>query len=334
MMLTWMLMMLADDVILEGGLRIPGSVYNKLFEYQRTGVKWLWELHCQEVGGILGDEMGLGKTVQVAAFLASLLRSGLYRPSLLVCPVTLLRQWQREVRIWCPELNPVILHDSGGGACIVPPILASMDKWRKALESAVGVTLPKKPLLESHPDSPLTALALVPIPAASGSARGNSLVITTYEQVRLRRELFLAVDWGYAILDEGHRIRNPDADTTIACKQLRTPHRLLLSGSPIQNRLDELWSLMDFVYPGRLGTLPVFSTEFALPIAIGGYLNATPLQVATAYKCAVVLRDVILPYLLRRVKADVDIQLPEKTERVLLVPITRFQRTLYRAFLQ
>ncbi|CAI5955637.1 unnamed protein product [Closterium sp. NIES-64] len=216
------------------------------------------------------------------------------------------------------------------------------------------------------------------IPAPSGLARGNSLVITTYEQVRLRRELFLAVDWGYAILDEGHRIRNPDADTTIACKQLRTPHRLLLSGSPIQNRLDELWSLMDFVYPGRLGTLPVFSTEFALPIviggylnaqhpplspspllppqrpftevrlgtlpvfstefalpiAIGGYLNATPLQVATAYKCAVVLRDVILPYLLRRVKADVDIQLPEKTERVLLVPITRFQRTLYRAFLQ
>ncbi|CAI5946561.1 unnamed protein product [Closterium sp. NIES-64] len=241
--------------------------------------------------------------------------------------------------------------------------------------------------------------------APSGLARGNSLVITTYEQVRLRRELFLAVDWGYAILDEGHRIRNPDADTTIACKQLRTPHRLLLSGSPIQNRLDELWSLMDFphtphrlllsgsriqnrlaelwslmdsVYPGRLGTLPVFSTEFALPIviggylnaqhpplspspllppqrpftevrlgtlpvfstefalpiAIGGYLNATPLQVATAYKCAVVLRDVILPYLLRRVKADVDIQLPEKTERVLLVPITRFQRTLYRAFLQ
>ncbi|CAI5948734.1 unnamed protein product [Closterium sp. NIES-65] len=134
-----------------------------------------------------------------------------------------------------------------------------------------------------------------------GLARGNSLVITTYEQVRLRRELFLAVDWGYAILDEGHRIRNPDADTTIACKQLRTPHRLLLSGSPIQNRLDELWSLMDFlhtphrlllsgsriqnrlaelwslmdsVYPGRLGTLPVFSTEFALPIVIGGYLNA------------------------------------------------------------
>ncbi|CAI5490163.1 unnamed protein product [Closterium sp. Naga37s-1] len=208
------------------------------------------------------------------------------------------------------------------------------EKWRKALESAVGVTLPKKPSLESHPNSPLTALSLVPVPAASGLARGNSLVITTYEQVRLRRELFLAVDWGYAILDEGHRIRNPDADTTIACKQLRTPHRLLLSGSPIQNRLDELWSLMDFVYPGRLGTLPVFSTEFALPIAIGGYLNATPLQVATAYKCAVVLRDVILPYLLRRVKADVDIQLPEKTERVLLVPITRFQRTLYRAFLQ
>ena len=61
--------------------------------------------------------------------------------------------------------------------------------------------------------------------------------------------------------------------------QLRTPHRILLSGSPIQNRLTELWSLMDFVHPGRLGTLPVFTTEFALPIAIGGYRNASPLQV-------------------------------------------------------
>jgi len=104
------------------------------------------------------------------------------------------------------------------------------------------------------------------------------------------------LQWGYAILDEGHRIRNPDAAVTLACKQLHTVHRIILTGSPIQNRLKELWSLLDFVFPGRLGTLRVFEQEFATPIAQGGWANATELQVETAYKCALVLRDLINPY--------------------------------------
>lgn len=116
---------------------------------------------------------------------------------------------------------------------------------------------------------------------------------------------------------------------TIAVKSLRTPHRILLSGSPIQNRLVELWSLFDFVFPGRLGTLPVFEAEFSTPISIGGYANASNIQVQTAYKCAMVLRDLIDPYLLRRVKADVDINLPDKTEQVLFCRLTKQQRQLY-----
>jgi DNA excision repair protein ERCC-6 len=88
------------DVILEGGLRVPGGIYDRLFAYQQTGVQWLWELHCQKAGGIIGDEMGLGKTVQVVSFLGALHYSGLYKPSLVVCPVTLLRQWRREIHTW------------------------------------------------------------------------------------------------------------------------------------------------------------------------------------------------------------------------------------------
>jgi len=72
-------------------------LHSRLFPYQQTGIKWLWELHQQSAGGILGDEMGLGKTVEMVAFLAGLLFSGLYRPSLVVCPATVLRQWLREV---------------------------------------------------------------------------------------------------------------------------------------------------------------------------------------------------------------------------------------------
>lgn len=81
-------------------------------------------------------------------------------------------------------------------------------------------------------------------------------------------------------------MRNPDAEVTLAAKQLQTVHRVIMSGSPIQNRLTELWSLFDFVFPGKLGTLPVFTTQFALPIQIGGYSNASTMQVRASAPCA------------------------------------------------
>ncbi|KAH9372161.1 hypothetical protein HPB48_009706 [Haemaphysalis longicornis] len=113
----------------------------------------------------------------------------------------------------------------------------------------------------------------------------------------------------------------------------RTTHRLILSGSPIQNSLRELWSLLDFVFPGRLGTLPVFMQEFAVPITQGGYANASDVQ--TAYKCATVLRDTIKPYLLRRMKDDVrsHLRLPSKNEQVLFCRLTDHQRELYQQYL-
>lgn len=141
-------------------------------------------------------------------------------------------------------------------------------------------------------------------------------------------------EWGYAVLDEGHKIRNPNSDISLVVKGLRTAHRIILSGTPIQNNLTELWSLFDFVFPGRLGTLPVFQTEFSLPINMGGYANATNVQVQTAYKCAVVLRDLISPYLLRRMKVDVAADLPKKTEKVLFCKLTKVQKDAYVSFLK
>ena len=114
----------------------------------------------------------------------------------------------------------------------------------------------------------------------------------------------------------GHRIKNPDAGVTVIAKQLHTVHRLVLSGAPIQNKLAELWSIFDFVLPGRLGDLSVFEANFAQPISAGGWTHATPLQVATAQQTALVLRDTIGPYLLRRLKRDVNAHLPSKTEQV------------------
>jgi hypothetical protein len=163
--------------------------------------------------------------------------------------------------------------------------------------------------------APLTTLPPT-LPVFLPPQSDSGVLLTTYETMRLQRGDLLGVEWGYVVLDEGHKIRNPDAEVTLAAKQVQTVHRLIMSGSPIQNRLTELWSLFDFVFPGKLGTLPVFTAQFALPIQIGGYANASPLQVSTAYRCAVILRDLIAPYLLRRRKADVRAQLPRKTEQV------------------
>ncbi|KAG9445694.1 hypothetical protein H6P81_011822 [Aristolochia fimbriata] len=311
-------------VTLEGGLKIPENIFSQLFEYQKVGVQWLWELHCQRAGGILGDEMGLGKTIQVLSFLASLHASDMFKPSIIICPVTLLRQWKREALKWYPSFHVEILHDSA-------QIPSGRKKKPKSDDSASETD-------ESwDSDSERTA----PVRSAKKwdhlidrvLKSDSGLLITTYEQIRLHGEKLLEVEWGYAVLDEGHRIRNPNAEITLVCKQLQTVHRIIMTGAPIQNKLSELWSLFDFVFPGKLGVLPVFETEFAVPITVGGYANATPLQVSTAYRCAVVLRDLVMPYLLRRMKADVNALLPKKTEHVLFCSLTSEQRSAYRAFL-
>lgn len=100
----------------DGGFKLHRHVSDRLYPYQRTAVNWLWELHCQRAGGIVGDEMGLGKTIQVAAFLGGLVQSDLYAPSLVVCPATVLKHWLRELREWAPELRVVLLHDSVRGS--------------------------------------------------------------------------------------------------------------------------------------------------------------------------------------------------------------------------
>ncbi|GAV80148.1 SNF2_N domain-containing protein/Helicase_C domain-containing protein [Cephalotus follicularis] len=311
-------------VTLEGGLKIPETIFGKLFDYQKVGVQWLWELHCQRAGGIIGDEMGLGKTIQVLSFLGSLHFSNMYKPSIVVCPATLLRQWKREAQKWYPSFRVEILHDSAQDPGY---------KKKKAksdvsdYESEGSIDSEYERILPSKNTKKWGSLINRVMKSESG------LLITTYEQLRLLGEKLLDIKWGYAVLDEGHRIRNPNAEITLVSKQLQTVHRIIMTGAPIQNKLTELWSLFDFVFPGKLGVLPVFEAEFAVPISVGGYANASPLQVSTAYRCAVVLRDLIMPYLLRRMKADVNAHLPKKTEHVLFCSLTREQRSVYRAFL-
>lgn len=301
------------DWAIDENLKLPGDIHPSLFGYQKTGVQWLAELYKQRVGGIVGDEMGLGKTVQLIAFIAALHSSKkLKRPVIVVAPATLLRQWVSEFHRWWPPLRVSILHSSGSG--MLNPSAEDdydLDHYRPVAGKSQS--------------------------AARRIIRGvvdkGHVLVTTYTGLQTYAEDLLRVEWEYAVLDEGHKIRNPNAEITVTCKELNTPNRVILSGTPVQNNLTELWSLFDFIYPMRLGTLVNFRTQFEIPIRQGGYANASNLQVMTAEKCAEALKETISEYLLQRLKVDVAADLPEKTEQVLFCKLTDGQRKAYETFL-
>ena len=310
------------DTEFEGGYKIPGDIYPSLFDYQKTGVQWLHELHTQQVGGIVGDEMGLGKTIQIIAFLAGLQYSRkLDKPVIVVCPATVMKQWVNEFHRWWPPFRVTILHSSGSGMINVQSESSREERMLNQLWDA------------SRQNQPLTAAQKSARKVLRPVLEQGGVLVTTYSGLQSYAPLLIPVDWAYAILDEGHKIRNPNTAITIYCKELRTPNRIILSGTPMQNNLVELWSLFDFVFPMRLGTLVSFRNEFEIPIRQGGYANASNLQVQTAYKCAEILKDAISPYLLQRFKVDVAADLPKKSEQVLFCKLTKRQRKDYQLFL-
>ncbi|EME88518.1 uncharacterized protein MYCFIDRAFT_46188 [Pseudocercospora fijiensis CIRAD86] len=307
------------DAEFEGGFRIPGDIYPSLFDYQKTGVQWLWELYSQQVGGIIGDEMGLGKTIQIISFLAGLHYSGkIQKPIIVVCPATVMKQWVNEFHRWWPPLRVSILHTSGSGMLDV----GRENRYEEALEAE---DYSSKKTLSKGQKAAKRILDTV--------TKQGHVLVTTYSGLQTYAELLIPTDWEYAVLDEGHKIRNPNTAITIYCKELCTHNRVILSGTPMQNNLTELWSLFDFVFPMRLGTLVNFKNQFEIPIKHGGYANASNLQVETAMKCAETLKDAISPYLLQRFKVDVAADLPKKSERVLFCKLTKLQREAYQWFL-
>lgn len=308
------------DHYFENGLKLPGDIYPSLFDYQKTGVQWLAELYDQEVGGIVGDEMGLGKTIQVISFIAALHYSKrLTKPVLVVAPATVLQQWVSEFHRWWPALRVSILHSSGSGMLNVRNEGRFEDRYEDE-----GVW-------NEEPRSKSSAAAQKIVDRV---VEHGHVLVTTYAGLQTYSDVLIPVDWNYAVLDEGHKIRNPNTEITISCKELLTPHRIILSGTPMQNNLIELWSLFDFINPMRLGSLVAFRHQFEIPIKIGGYANANKVQIMTAQRCAETLKDAISPYLLQRTKKDVAADLPKKSEQVLFCKLTNLQRDVYELFLR
>jgi superfamily II DNA or RNA helicase len=251
-------------------LAAPAHFQAKLRPYQEDGLGWLQFLRRHGLGGILADDMGLGKTVQTLAHLAiEKHQDRLHKPSLIVAPVSVLGNWQQEIRRFAPELGLLILHG------------AKRKESFAAIDSA-------------------------------------DVILIGYPLLLLDSEMLLEREFCFVILDEAQTIKNPQAKVSQVARALRAEHRLCLTGTPMENHLGELWSLVDFVQPGLLGERQLFQRHYRTPIENGGDT-----------KRAAALKQRIQPFLLRRTKDAVARDLPPKIQIVESIELDERQRDFY-----
>lgn len=254
----------------------PASLNGRLRPYQRQGYSWLAFLQSLSLGACLADDMGLGKTIQTLALLLRRkeARNGGAAPTLLVCPTSVVTNWEREVRQFAPSLK-TMLHQG-----------ADRLQGEAFREAASAV----------------------------------DMVLTSYALLRRDVEVLLPVPWLGVILDEAQNIKNPGARQTRAVCQLRAGYRVALTGTPVENRLSDLWSIFHFLNPGYLGSQDAFRRRFALPIERFADDEATER-----------LKQLVSPFILRRVKTDPRViqDLPDKIETKVYCPLVEEQATLY-----
>lgn len=255
----------------------PAGLQADLRPYQETGLSWLAFLERLGLGACLADDMGLGKTVQTLALLQHLRTEGrLNGPVLLVCPTSVVSNWQAEAAKFTPELRLLAHHGAER---------LRGKEFRKALK-------------EHH------------------------LILTSYGLARREADTLAKVRWRGVILDEAQNIKNPHAAGSRALFSLSADFRVALTGTPVENRLTELWSIMRFLNPGHLGSLAEFRRNLARPIEREGNANATE-----------TLKRLIRPFILRRSKRDPRVisDLPDKLERQHDCFLSAEQASLYQA---
>jgi superfamily II DNA or RNA helicase len=250
-----------------------GELENVLRPYQKQGVAWLRFLRENGFGGILADEMGLGKTLQTLAHLTAIPPSAPHLPHLVVCPTSLVFNWQAEARKFTPQLRVLALHGPDRHA-----------------------------LLNELPQS--------------------DLIITSYALVRRDAERYRGFEFDTVILDEAQHIKNRQTQNAQAVKAIRARHRLVLTGTPLENSVLDLWSIFDFLMPGYLGAAKDFRERYEVPIAKG---QDTAAQTRLARR--------LRPFLLRRLKRDVAPELPAKLEHVSFCELTDAQREVYQSLM-
>ena len=251
----------------------PGSLYSILRKYQRDGYRWLRTLDGYGMGGILADDMGLGKTVQVLSYLLAMKEGGQALPSLIVCPASLVLNWQEECKKFTPQLT-----------CIA----VDGDAARRA------------ELAKQWADA--------------------DLVVTSYDLLRRDEELYKEQQFYACILDEAQAIKNHTTQKYKAVCGVNSKVRFALTGTPVENRLGELWSIFSFLMPGYLPPYRTFCARFEKPIVQENDKDALRR-----------LNQLTGPFILRRMKSEVLKELPPKTENIHRIELDTDQRKLYLA---
>ncbi len=241
-----------------------------LRDYQKEGYQWLRTLHDFGFNGILADDMGLGKTLQIIALLDHLDTN---QPSLVVCPSSLIYNWEDEVHKFSSQMEVV---------CIV----GDQNKRLSIIETI----------------------------------QGHQLYVTSYEYMRRDYALYDKIQFEYVVLDESQYIKNQKTQNAISVKKLQASHKLALSGTPIENSLAELWSVFDFLMPQYLYNYHYFRKRYEIEIVKNH--NQEIIQQ---------LQKMVSPFILRRNKKDVLLELPDKVEKVLTIPFTQQESELYYA---
>ena len=264
--------------------------------YQVTGAKWLALLIGLGLGACLADDMGLGKTLEVIALLVHL----------------------RAAQ--APGGRSARRRSQGSGGPVSPSLIVAPASLIANWKSEIERFAPSLKVFVAHPSE--TDIDLNSSDALGAELSGIDVVLTTYGVIA-RSEALRARSWRLAVLDEAQAIKNPGAQQTRAVKQLKAPARIALTGTPIENRLSDLWSLFDFLNPGLLGAARAFA-EAAKRMAKGGEASYAP------------LRRLVQPYILRRMKTDKHViaDLPDKTEVRAYCGLTREQAALYERCVQ
>jgi len=266
-------------------------VGGKLKSYQLTGLQWLVSLYNNKLNGILADEMGLGKTIQTISLIAYLMeKKNDNGPYMIVVPLSTLSNWAIEFHKWAPTVNVVIYKGK--------------PQTRKQIykEEVVGAKF--------------------------------NVLLTSYEYVMLDKSDLGKLEWNYIIVDEGHRIKNRNSKLSNVLRQYMSRHRVLLTGTPLQNDLGELWSLLNFLLPHIFNSSDNFEQWFNAPFS---YMQKkgkpeTQIQPNEEEQLLIInrLHKVLRPFLLRRLKHDVESELPEKQEIVLKCDLSALQRRMYK----
>nr|VDC67465.1 unnamed protein product [Brassica rapa] len=298
---------------------LRGKIATILYPHQREGLKWLWSLHIQEKGGILGDDMGLGKTMQICSFLAGLFHSKLIKRAMIVAPKTLLPHWMKELAT--VGLSQMTREYYGNSV--------------KAREYDLNHILQGKGVL-------LTTYDIV---------RNNTKALQGY-QLYTDDDDEDDIKWDYMILDEGHLIKNPSTQRAKSLLEIPSSHRIIISGTPIQNNLKELWALFNFSCPGLLGDKKWFKDNYEHYILRGNDKDASDrdkrigstvakqiLKLVVFSRISTQAKEHIQPFFLRRLKSEVfgddatTSRLSKKDEIVVWLRLTACQRQIYEAFL-